>query len=54
MGEDYIICKNELKYQDQMARIKIDGWRNAYDKIGDEYYEEFGFYFDLETVTGRK
>ena len=23
-------------------------------KIGDEYYKEYGFYFDLETVTGRK
>lgn len=32
-GEDYIIRKNELKDQAQMARIKIDGWRTAYDKI---------------------
>ena len=32
-GEDYIIRKNELKDQEQMARIKIDGWRTAYDKI---------------------
>ena len=27
------IRKNELKDQEQMARIKIDGWRTAYDKI---------------------
>lgn len=32
-GEDYIIRKNELRDQGQMARIKIDGWKNAYDKI---------------------
>lgn len=32
-GEDYIIRMNELKDQAQMARIKIDGWRTAYDKI---------------------
>lgn len=32
-GEDYIIRKNELKDQEQMARIKIDGWKTAYDKI---------------------
>lgn len=32
-AEDYIIRKNELKDQAQMARIKIDGWRTAYDKI---------------------
>lgn len=31
--DDYIIRKNELKDQEQMARIKIDGWLNAYDKI---------------------
>ena len=31
--EDYIIRKNELKDQEQMAHIKIDGWKNAYDKI---------------------
>ena len=30
---DYIIRKNELKDQEQMARIKIDGWKNNYDKI---------------------
>lgn len=32
-GEDYIIRMNELRDQGQMARIKIDGWKNAYDKI---------------------
>ena len=31
--DDYIIRKNELKDQEQMAHIKIDGWRNTYDKI---------------------
>ena len=31
--EDYIIRKNELKDQEQMAHIKIDGWKNTYDKI---------------------
>lgn len=30
---DYIIRKNELKDQEQMARIKIDGWKDTYDKI---------------------
>lgn len=32
-GEDYIIRKNELRDQAQMAKIKSDGWRTAYDKI---------------------
>lgn len=32
-GEDYIIRKNLEKDQGQMAHIKIDGWRTAYDKI---------------------
>lgn len=32
-GENYIIRKNELKDQAQMAEIKIDGWKTAYDKI---------------------
>lgn len=31
--DDYIIRKNELKDQEQMAHIKIDGWKNTYDKI---------------------
>ena len=33
IGEDYIIRKNLEKDQEQMAHIKIDGWRTAYDKI---------------------
>lgn len=32
-ADDYVIRKNELKDQEQMAHIKIDGWRTAYDKI---------------------
>ena len=32
-GEDYIIRKNLRKDQVQIAHIKIDGWRCAYDKI---------------------
>ena len=32
-GKDYIIRKNLEKDQEQMAHIKIDGWRTAYDKI---------------------
>lgn len=32
-GEDYIIRKNLETDQEQMAHIKIDGWRTAYDKI---------------------
>ena len=31
--KDYIIRKNELKDQEQMARIKVDGWKTAYDKL---------------------
>lgn len=31
--DDYVIRKNELKDQEQMAHIKIDGWKNAYDRI---------------------
>lgn len=36
--EDYIIRKNRLEDQEQMAHIKIDGWRNAYDKIVSSKY----------------
>lgn len=32
-GADYIIRFNRIEDQAQMARIKIDGWKNAYDKI---------------------
>lgn len=31
--DDYIIRKNLYKDQEQMARIKVDGWKNAYDTI---------------------
>lgn len=31
--DDYEIRKNEFKDQKQMARIKVDGWKNAYDLI---------------------
>ncbi len=49
-GEDYIIRKNELKDQAQMARIKIDGWRTAYDKIvAAKYLNEL----DYESQTQR-
>lgn len=32
-GDEYIIRKNTLEDQEQMAHIKVDGWRNAYDNI---------------------
>ncbi len=31
--DEYLIRKNILEDQAQMARIKVDGWRNAYDQI---------------------
>lgn len=31
--EKYVIRKNELNDQEQMAHIKVDGWKSAYDKI---------------------
>ena len=31
--DDYVIRKNEFKDQAQMAKIKVDGWKNAYDTI---------------------
>ena len=37
-GDDYIIRKNELKDQEQMAKIKVEGWKNAYDKIVSSKY----------------
>ena len=49
-GDDYIIRKNELKDQAQMARIKIDGWRTAYDKIVASKYLNA---LDYETQTQR-
>lgn len=31
--DDYIIRKNRFEDQEQMAHIKVDGWKNAYDRI---------------------
>jgi len=31
--DDYTIRKNLYEDQEQMARIKVDGWKNAYDSI---------------------
>ncbi len=31
--DDYIIRKNRYEDQEQMAHIKVDGWKNAYDRI---------------------
>lgn len=43
-ADDYIIRKNELKDQAQMARIKVDGWRTAYDKIvASKYLESLNY-----------
>lgn len=43
-GEDYVIRKNEIQDQGQMARIKIDGWRTAYDKIiSSKYLNELDY-----------
>ncbi len=36
--DDYIIRKNALIDQEQMARIKVDGWKMAYDSIVDATY----------------
>jgi len=36
--DDYNIRKNLLKDQAQMARIKVDGWKNAYDSIISQAY----------------
>lgn len=36
--DDYVIRKNKLEDQGQMAKIKIDGWRTAYDKIVSSKY----------------
>mgnify|MGYP001623921979 FL=1 len=49
-GEDYIIRKNLKKDQEQMAHIKIDGWRTAYDKIVASKYLNS---LDYDTQTQR-
>ncbi len=36
--DEYIIRKNRLEDQSQMAKIKVDGWRNAYDNIVSSKY----------------
>ena len=59
--EDYIIRFNRLEDQKQMARIKIDDWRETYDKIiaskylkGMDYYEQTErFYRSFEEYKHR-
>lgn len=65
--EDYIIRLNEIQDQGQMARIKIDGWKSAYDKIiaakylneldyesqKNRYISSFEEYKDLVLVADR-
>lgn len=67
-SEEYIIRKNELEDQEQMAHIKIDGWKTAYDKIvaakylnsldykaqTARYISSFEEYKDLVLVADRK
>lgn len=66
-SDDYVIRKNELCDQGQMARIKVDGWKNAYDKIiafkylnsldyaaqKERYIRSFDEYKDLVLVADR-
>lgn len=66
--EDYIIRLNEIQDQGQMARIKIDGWKSAYDKIiaskylneldyeaqKNRYISSFEEYKDLVLVADRE
>lgn len=47
---DYIIRKNELKDQEQMAKIKIDGWINTYDKV---LASKYLYTLDYKTQTER-
>ena len=48
--DDYEVRKNRLEDQRQMAAIKIDGWRTAYDKIvSSKYLNEL----DLDKQTER-
>lgn len=37
-GDEYLIRLNRLEDQEQMAHIKVDGWRNAYDNIVSSKY----------------
>ena len=66
--DDYTIRKNIYEDQEQMARIKVDGWKNAYDSIissaylkslnydeqTDRYRASFDEYKDLVFVAVRK
>lgn len=66
--DDYIIRKNLYQDQEQMARIKVDGWKNAYDAIisstylnslnyeeqTKRYQASFDEYKDLVFVAVRK
>ena len=65
--EDYIIRYNKIEDQEQMAHIKIDGWRNTYDQIiaskylkgldykeqTERYYRSFEEYKDKVLVAIR-
>lgn len=65
--DDYIIRKNCFEDQEQMAHIKVDGWKNAYDAIvsarylnsldydkqAKRYKESFDEYKDLVFVAVR-
>lgn len=52
-GDEYIIRKNELKDQAQMAKIKIDGWRTAYDKIvASKYLKSLDYESQTERYIG--
>lgn len=37
-ADEYMVRKNRLEDQEQMAHIKVDGWRNAYDNIVSSKY----------------
>ncbi len=37
-ADEYVVRKNRLEDQEQMAHIKVDGWRNAYDNIVSSKY----------------
>lgn len=66
--DDYIIRKNRYEDQEQMARIKVDGWNNAYDSIishtylkslnykeqTERYQDSFDEYRDLVLVAVRE
>ena len=66
-GDEYIIRKNELRDQEQMAKIKVDGWQSAYDKIvssrylnkldyktqAERYIQSFEEYKDLVLVADK-